>query len=70
MLEPGVLSRLDLIAGIGVTVVIAPNTHHDDPNDDIERRQNSDRLPRDASDSPQAKARRSEMVSRVPRASP
>ena len=51
-----VLFRLDSIAGVGVTVAIAPNIHLDDPNDKVEGRQNSDRSPRDASDSPQAKA--------------
>jgi hypothetical protein len=59
-LEPDVLFRLDCVAGIegdvGVTVAIAPNIHLDDPNDNIEGQQNSDRSPRDASDSPQAKA--------------
>jgi hypothetical protein len=60
MLEPGVLFRLDYVAGIegdvGVTVAIAPpNIHLDNPNDNIEGRQNSDRSPQDASDSPQAK---------------
>ena len=59
MLEPGVLGRLDCVAGIegdvGVTVAIAPNIHLDDPNDNIKGRQNSDRSPQDASDSPQAK---------------
>ena len=58
-LEPGVPLRLDYVAGIegdvGVTVAIAPNIHVDDANDNIERRQNSDRSPQDASDSPQAK---------------
>jgi hypothetical protein len=57
--EPGVLFRLDYVAGIeghvGVTVGI-PNIHADDPNENIEGRQNSDRSPQDASDSPQAKA--------------
>jgi hypothetical protein len=60
MLEPGVLFQLDCVAGIegdvGVAVAIAPNIHLDDPNDNIEGRQNSDKSPRDASDSPQAKA--------------
>jgi hypothetical protein len=60
MPEPGVLFRLDCVAGIegdvGVAVAIAPNIHLDDPNDNIEGRQNSDRSTRDASDSPQAKA--------------
>ncbi len=60
MLEPGVLFQLDCVAGIegdvGVTVAIAPNIHVDDPNDNIEGRQNAARSPRDASDSPRAKA--------------
>ena len=60
MLEPGVPFQLDCVAGIegdvGVTVAIAPNIHVDDPNDNIEGRQNSAKSPRDASDSPQAKA--------------
>ena len=59
LVEPGVLSRLDCVAGIeevvGVAVAIAPNIHLDDPNDNIEGRQNSDRSARDAG-SPQAKA--------------
>ena len=59
MLEPDVLFRLDCVAGIegdaGVMVAIAPIIHLDDPNDDIEGRQHSDRSPQDASDSPQAK---------------
>ena len=59
-LEPGALFRLDCVAGIegnvGVTVAIAPNIHLDDPNDNIDGRQNSAKSPRDASDSPQAKA--------------
>jgi hypothetical protein len=60
MLEPGVLFRLDCVAGIegdvGDAVAIAPNIHLDDPSDNIEGRQNSDRSPRDANDPPQAKA--------------
>jgi hypothetical protein len=60
MLEPDVLFRLDCVAGVegdvGVTVAIEPNVHLDDPNHTIEGRQNSDRSPQDASDSPQAKA--------------
>ncbi len=60
MLEPVVPFRLDCVAGIegdvGVRVAIAPNIHVDDPYDNIEGRQNSDRSPQDASDSPQAKA--------------
>jgi hypothetical protein len=59
MLEPGVLFRLDCVAGIegdvGVTVAIAPIVHLADPNDNVEG-QNTDRSPRGASDSPQAKA--------------
>lgn len=51
---------LDCVAGIegdvGVTVAIAPSIHVDNPTDNIEGRQNSGRSPRDASDSPQAKA--------------
>jgi hypothetical protein len=46
----------DIEGDVGVTVAIAPNIHLDDPTDNIEGRQNSDRSPRDASDSPQAKA--------------
>jgi hypothetical protein len=49
MLEPGVLFRLDYVAGIEGDV-------GDGPNATIEGRQNSDSSPRDASDSPQAKA--------------
>jgi hypothetical protein len=60
MLEPGVLLRLDWVAGIegdvGVTVAIAPPVHLDDTNDNSDGPQNADRSPRDASDSPQAKA--------------
>ena len=60
ILEPGVLFRLDCAAGIegdaGVMVAIAPSIHLDDPTDNIEGRQHSDRSPRDASESPQAKA--------------
>ena len=60
MLEPDVLFRLDPVTGIegdvGVAVAIAPDVHLDDPNDDIDGRQNSDRSPRDASQSPQPKA--------------
>ena len=60
MLEPGVLFRLECVAGIegdvGVPVAIAPNVHLDDPNDNIEGRQHSATSPRDASDSPQPKA--------------
>ena len=59
MLEPGVLFRLDCVAGTegdaDDAVAIAPHIHLDDPNDNIEGRQNSDKSPRDASDSPQAK---------------
>ena len=55
MLEPGVLSAR-LHRRLGVTVAIAPNMQRDAPNDNIERRQNSDGSPRVASDSPQAKA--------------
>ena len=59
VLEPGVLFRLDCAAGIegdaGVMVAIAPSIHLDDPNDNIEGRQH-DGSPRDASESPQAKA--------------
>ena len=59
MLEPGVFV-LDCVAGIegdvGVPVPIAPGVYLDGPNDNVEGRQNSDRSPRDASDSPQAKA--------------
>ena len=58
--DPLTSFRLDCVAGIkgdvGVTVAIAPNIHVDDPNETFEGRQNSDRLPQDASDSPQAKA--------------
>ena len=60
MPEPGVPFRLDCVAGIegsvGVTVAIAPNIQLDDPNDNIEGRQNSATSPQDASDSPPAKA--------------
>ncbi len=60
MLEPGDLFRLDCVAGIegdvGVTIAIAPYIHDDDPNDNVEGRQNSARSPRDASGSAQAKA--------------
>ena len=60
MLEPDVLFRLDPITGIegdvGVAVAMAPDVHLDEPNDNIAGQQNSDRSPRDASDSPQAKA--------------
>ena len=59
MLEPGV-PRLDCVAGIegdvGVTVAIAPYIHVDDPNDNIEGRQNSAGSPHNASDSAQVKA--------------
>jgi hypothetical protein len=57
---PGVLFRLDCVAGIegdvGVAVAIAPSIHRDDPNNNIEGRQKSDKPPQDAIDSPQAKA--------------
>ena len=60
MLEPGVLFRLDYgacIGGdVGAAVAIAPNIQLDDPNANIEGRQNSDNSPQDASDSPQVKA--------------
>lgn len=60
ILEPGVLFRLDCAAGIDVDaggmVAIAPSIHLDDPTDDIDGRQHSDRSLRDASESPQAKA--------------
>jgi hypothetical protein len=60
ILEPGVLFRLDCAAGIegdaSVMGAIAPSIPLDDPNDNIEGRQHSDKSPRDASDSPQAKA--------------
>ena len=49
-LEPGVLFRLDCVAGIQEDVGV------DDPNNNIEGRQNSAKSSRDASDSPQAKA--------------
>ena len=49
MLEPDVLFRLDPVTGIegdvGVAVAIAPDIHLDDPNDNIDGRQNSDRSP-------------------------
>jgi hypothetical protein len=60
--RPAVVEARDThcVAGIegdvGDAVAIAPNIHLDDPSDNIEGRQNSDRSPRDASDSPQAKA--------------
>jgi hypothetical protein len=60
MLGPHVPLRLNCADGIdgdvGVTVAIAPNIPVDDPNDNIEGRQNSARSPQDASDSLQAKA--------------
>jgi hypothetical protein len=60
MLEPGVLFRLDCVAGIqgevGVAVAMPLNIHLDETNGNVERRQNADRSPRDASDLPQAKA--------------
>ena len=43
----------DIEGDVGVTVAIAPNIHRDDPNDNIEGRQNPDRSPQGASDSPQ-----------------
>ena len=49
LLEPGALFRLDYVAGIEGDVGA-------DPNANIEGRQNADRSPKDASDSPQAKA--------------
>jgi hypothetical protein len=49
------LNYTDGIAGdVGVTVAIASIVHLDDPNDNVEG-QNSERSPRGASDSPQAK---------------
>ena len=49
------LNYTDGIAGdVGVTVAIAPNIPVGDPNDNIERRQNSAKSPQDASNSPQA----------------
>lgn len=60
MLEPGVLFRLDYTDGIegdvGVAVAI-PNIPPEDPSGNIEGRQNAERSPRDASDSPHAKTR-------------
>ena len=60
MLEPGRPFRLDCVAGIegdaGVMGAIAPSIHLDDPTDNIEEREHSDKSPRDASDSPQAKS--------------
>jgi hypothetical protein len=60
--RPAVVEASDThcVAGVegdvGVAVAIPPSIYLDDPNDNIEGRQNSDRSPRDASDSPQAKA--------------
>ena len=58
--SPRVPFQLDCAAGIegdvGVTVAIAPSIHVDDPNDNLEGRQNSAKSPQDASDPPQAKA--------------
>ena len=60
MLEPGLPFRRHCVPGIeadaGVMVATAPSIHLDDPTDNIEGRQHSDRSPGDASESPQAKA--------------
>ena len=60
MLEPGVLFRLDCVAGIeeevGVPVAIAANGPLDRANDNAEAPQNADRSARDASDAPKARA--------------
>ena len=59
MLEPRVPFQLDCAAGIeadGVTVAIAPSIHVDDPNDNVEGRQNPATSPQAASDSPKPKA--------------
>ena len=59
VLESRVLFRLNYVAGIkgdlGVTVAIAPDIHIDNPDDNIEGRQSSDRSPQNASNSRQAK---------------
>jgi hypothetical protein len=49
--RPAVVEARDTLASTGV-----PPTGNDDPNGNIEGRQNSDRSPRDASHSPRAKA--------------
>jgi hypothetical protein len=60
VLEPSVAFRLTCVTGIegelGVMVAIAPHNHLNDPNDDIEARQNAAASAQDASDSPQANA--------------
>jgi hypothetical protein len=62
MPAPGIPFRLSCVAGIegdvGVTVAIAPNIHVDNPNADIEGRQNSATSPQETSKASQAKAGR------------